>query len=1099
MPARRAIHLRVALSVSSRTEMSETLEPKTRETLRNYVREVKSLGNEAAKRARFAALIAELFPGTSAITDYARGVEKLIRISRPSGDKKGFADAYYGNAIIEFEKSLSATLAEAERQLREYVAGTWQKDKAPRSLLAIASDGVNWKIYRPVLAADAKPTPETVTLDELLEFKLADESLGPFWLWLTSVLFRPQQIEPVAERFQLDFGTWSPLYRETMAALKRAWAQVNGESEAKLAFETWQKYLTVTYGSLTENTTASKDNETNTEISELENLFLRHTYLASIARLLIWAALSKGKADADLTQVAKDVISGRYFQSKRLANLVDDDFFHWIRHPDAENILAARWQRILSHLTEYDLSQVQEDVLKGVYQQLIDPKDRHDLGEYYTPDWLCERIVSELLPKHGYKAVLDPGCGSGSFLRASITHFQQHNPEGTPNERLKLILSNVQGIDIHPVAVTIARATYILALGKLVNSAKKPIQIPVYLADSLFLPHEVEEDLYRHIRGVEITFGGKKNQKTVVMPQMLIQSPEVFDEAVAAGTAIAEEHAKTKNDTRSTMAKHLAQVVPELSKLLEYEKILDALWEFTEGLAQLIRDRNNSIWSFIIRNSYRPAMLKERFDFIIGNPPWLSYRYISDPEYQDEIKKRAVGKYRIAPKSQKLFTQMELATVFLAHSMGTFANSAARLAFVMPRSVLSADQHQNLILRKYSSEARFRLTGYWDLWNVLPLFNVPACVLFAKRDPLAGSPKDKLPVKEWHGKLPGRDVPWEKATKHLKADDKEGRVIYLGSRAALSTAPGATAVSKPSKYQAVFKQGATIVPRSFYFVRLTDCDGKIDPTSAYWAETDPEQAVEAKKPYQDVKMGGLVEGRFIFTTAIARHVLPYVHLAPAQVVLPLDAKGGVLSIVKASKLIEEGYREIGKWMQAAEELWNTKRGDKADKQSLYGRLDYQKGLTIQILSYRHLVLYNAAGTNVSASYFDRTEYPTFVVDHTLYWAAFVNPDEAQYVVAVLNSETINEAIKPFQSRGLLGQRHVHKKLLELPIPTYDHDNAKHRKLSELGQKARAEAQKALKSNEFPAASSLARQRGFIRTHLKAELKEIDKLVAALLG
>jgi hypothetical protein len=40
-----------------------------------------------------------------------------------------------------------------------------------------------------------------------------------------------------------------------------------------------------------------------------------------------------------------------------------------------------------------------------------------------------------------------------------------HNPDGTDNDRLRLILGNVQGIDIHPVAVTIARATYVLALG----------------------------------------------------------------------------------------------------------------------------------------------------------------------------------------------------------------------------------------------------------------------------------------------------------------------------------------------------------------------------------------------------------------------------------------------------------------------------------------------------------------------------------------------------------------------------------------------------------------------------------------------------------
>src|SRR5271157_5988835 len=147
--------------------MAETLEPRLRDVLRSYVREVKSLPNEAAKRSRFAALIAELFPGTRAVTEYSRGVEKLIRISRPSGEKRGHADAYYGNAIIEFEKSLSATLAEAESQLREYVAGTWQNDKAPRSLLAIASDGINWRIYRPVLAAGAKPTPDAITLDEL--------------------------------------------------------------------------------------------------------------------------------------------------------------------------------------------------------------------------------------------------------------------------------------------------------------------------------------------------------------------------------------------------------------------------------------------------------------------------------------------------------------------------------------------------------------------------------------------------------------------------------------------------------------------------------------------------------------------------------------------------------------------------------------------------------------------------------------------------------------------------------------------------------------------------------------------------------------------
>jgi type I restriction-modification system DNA methylase subunit len=228
---------------------------------------------------------------------------------------------------------------------------------------------------------------------------------------------------------------------------------------------------------------------------------------------MIWAALSQGTGGDDLRQVANDVLSGRYFNSKRLANLVDDDFFHWVRQSQAEAILAPIWERILSHLTEYDLAQIREDVLKGVYQQLIDPKDRHDLGEYYTPDWLCERIVAELLPKHGFKAVLDPSCGSGSFLRAAITHFLENNLECTENDRLRLVLRHVQGIDIHPVAVTIARATYVLALGKLISAARKPIQIPVYLADSLFLPHEVEENLIEKVSGVVISTAGRRTRK----------------------------------------------------------------------------------------------------------------------------------------------------------------------------------------------------------------------------------------------------------------------------------------------------------------------------------------------------------------------------------------------------------------------------------------------------------------------------------------------------------------------------------------------------------------------------------------------------------
>lgn len=1078
--------------------MAETLDPRTRETLRKYLRDVRNLGNESARRQRFSALIAELFPGTHAVTEFARGVEKLIRIKTAEGEKRGHADAYYGNAIIEFEKSLKATLHEAEEQLREYLAGSWpKKDENAASMLAIASDGVQWRIYRPKLLANAsrEPLPEHLELDLLRDFKLSEDTLGDFWLWLTSLLFRPQQIEPTAQRFQLDFGSWSPLYRQGMVALKKAWSKVSGEPEADVAFETWQKYLTVTYGKLSESPTPKREQESGVEISELEDLFLRHTYLSSISRLLIWAALSQGKFKDSLREVASEVLSGRYFQSRRLANLVDDDFFHWVRRPQAEETLAPAWERILSPLLEYDLANLDQDVLKGVYQQLIDPKDRHDLGEYYTPDWLCERIIAELLPKQGYPTVLDPSCGSGSFLRAVIAHFLAHNSSGTDVERLRAILGSVKGIDIHPVAVTISRATYVLALGTLVRAARKPIQIPVYLADSLFLPREVEQNLIEKLSGIEITYG-QRNEKRVVVPTNLIHSPDLFDDAIAACTKVAEDHAKTDREDKATLTSHLAQAVPDLDRMLGREVILEALWEFTAGLAALIRDHKNSIWSFIVRNSYRPAMFRNQFDFIVGNPPWLSYRYIADPEYQREIKRRAVKEYEIAPKSQKLITHMELATVFLAHSMAVFAQPKAKLGFVMPRSILSADQHQRLIRREYRPD--FRIEGYWDLRGVSPLFNFPACVLFVKRDKDHGSAKDPVPARSWTGRLPDRNVRWSVAEPRFLFEDGTARVIYLGQHCALSTQRGATSPTKPSKYARVFKQGATIVPRSFYFVRIPDLDGALDANKLYWAETDPAQAEKAQETYKDVKIDGLVEGRFVYSAALSRHVLPFAVLEPSTIVLPFEEKGK-LYVRNSAALRNLGYRELATWMSKAESIWDIKRGDKAKKQSLYERLDYQGELTSQDPSQRHLVLYNAGGTNVSASRFDRLSYPLpLIVEHKLYWSAVADEDEADYLAALLNSTAANRAIKPFQSTGLLGERDIEKKLLDLPIPTYDAAIKEHRKIAELGETARQAAADLVKSQSFPAAGSLARQRGFLRQNLKSTLAEIDQLVRKIL-
>jgi methylase of polypeptide subunit release factors len=148
----------------------------------------------------------------------------------------------------------------------------------------------------------------------------------------------------------------------------------------------------------------------------------------------------------------------------------------------------------LSHpLSEYGPSLEPADVLKDLYLQLFPRKIRHALGEYYTPDWLAEKLLASTLgPDLGdpCKRVLDPACGSGTFLVLVIRHIRRRVAAGqiAPRQALNLILQNVIGYDVHPLAVRAARTNYLLALGDLLQLSAQPVDVPVYQTDSVLAP-----------------------------------------------------------------------------------------------------------------------------------------------------------------------------------------------------------------------------------------------------------------------------------------------------------------------------------------------------------------------------------------------------------------------------------------------------------------------------------------------------------------------------------------------------------------------------------------------------------------------------------
>jgi len=93
------------------------------------------------------------------------------------------------------------------------------------------------------------------------------------------------------------------------------------------------------------------------------------------------------------------------------------------------------------------------DVLKAFYQALVPETLRKALGEFYTPDWLvevaCDRVE---LNSWAGKRVLDPTCGSGSFLLEAISRKRSEAEalDKEDTELLSSLLDEVWGFDLIP-------------------------------------------------------------------------------------------------------------------------------------------------------------------------------------------------------------------------------------------------------------------------------------------------------------------------------------------------------------------------------------------------------------------------------------------------------------------------------------------------------------------------------------------------------------------------------------------------------------------------------------------------------------------------
>ncbi|MEW6215284.1 MAG: N-6 DNA methylase, partial [Nitrospirota bacterium] len=291
---------------------------------------------------------------------------------------------------------------------------------------------------------------QNIILEELEKIYLTKTEPYQAYFWLDRYFFRKTILYPKAEVIVRDFGIKSPAFKYCLNAFDLIWKAIKDRSDFKVIYDNWEKYLRVTYGSLIGS----------------EELFLRHSYLAVFTKLIVWMRISENTIVPSSDMIIK-ILDGEFFIEQGIDNFLEEDFFSWIVREQTKETGLDISRKLINQLANYNLRELSEDILKSLYQELVDPETRHDLGEYYTPDWLAQRMVEHILRDSPSASVLDPSCGSGTFLYMVIRH--KKSVLGQKQGTLDHIIKNVVGIDIHPLAVITAKTNYLLALGDLLK------------------------------------------------------------------------------------------------------------------------------------------------------------------------------------------------------------------------------------------------------------------------------------------------------------------------------------------------------------------------------------------------------------------------------------------------------------------------------------------------------------------------------------------------------------------------------------------------------------------------------------------------------
>jgi SAM-dependent methyltransferase len=1021
--------------------------------------------------------------------------ERRVVWQKEEATGQGWIDRLFNRVVVEFKSPASLFPSNEARtnrvaltQVRQYMDALVHDEHWERgSLAGVITDGLRFIFCRYSAGQWVEEAPVDTTTPTVARF-----------LRLLLTFRRPPLLpDPLVARFGAD----STITIETVRALYQA---VTNPSQpiTSAVFGQWQDFFADIAGLDPETLSDKKELMVfarhvvgHGDVSPAELLFALYTFSALFIKLLVVAAVTPFfdptnpdrladwamLPDEELRARLQDVEKGTFFASI-VKNLTEGDFFGWYCE-EWTPTLATQVKRLLSELSQFDPSAVEQapervrDLLKRLYHGLFPRSVRHDLGEYYTPDWLAERVLQQVDPDLFWQAspalsregataerqevanrvrrrltdvrFLDPACGSGTFPVLVIRRLRQWARECGISERdvlLPAIMKNVVGFDLNPLAVISARANVLLAVADLLRPGDTPMEIPVFLADSIVLPAEGHTEIL-------------VNWPSGVYELPLRGVGQVF----AVPTALANQ------GDLSTLAALLRQDV-ELGvgsdaflRACEgrfalpsqaWEQCKPVLRMLYKTLAQLHVEGRNGLWADIARNMFMPIFIKPA-DYVVGNPPWVNWESLP-PHYRERSKEMwqryglfvHSGMDTILGKGKK-----DISTLMTYVAADRYLKPGGKLGFVITQSVFKTSGAGQGFrrFRLGQSGAHLRVLQVDDFSAIQPFegaTNNTAILVMQKGQPTTYDPP--VPYTVWR-KAGSASVPftatWEQARPMLTARQVYAEPVDAADPTSAwltTTRPALRALRKvlgQSAYAAhagAYSGGANAV----YWLQLTGSnpDGTVQVRNI--SEGAKREAPSGQHNLEPDLLFPLVRAREVRKWSVER--MPDVFILVTQD--PSSQRGIPPPRMEAQYPRTLAYLSTFRAVLAARKSQAVRRLATEAFYAMFAVGEYT------FAPYK--VVWPRIARGICAAVAGPVNGSPLIPQETVSLVACEAADEAHYVCALLNSSPFDFAVRSYSQEGGKGFGSP-QVLKNVAVPAYDDGSAVHRQLGALSVRAHA--------------------------------------------